>query len=382
MTNVLFIHQSAELYGSDKMLLMLLSQIDRAAFTPVVILPDAGPLKTELEKLSIKVVVAPVLKVYRDMFRPGNMVGFLRDTRKGLSIVNKLHKHHAFDVVYSNTLAVMLGMIFARRKKIKHVWHVHEIIVHPNFIAKAYPVLLSRYADRIICNSEATKDNLVKRINSLEKKCTVVYNGLDIPPLAREAKGALPVQFLPEDIVITLVGRISRLKGHKWLLDTYYNYLSGTKARLLFVGSPVPGQEHYLKEVETIIEELGSSDRITILPFTKDLDPVWQATDIAVMPSTEAESFGLVALEAMIAQKPIVASALGGLLEIVVDNKTGYLIEPGNSEKLAEAIANLMNDISLREALGKNGRERAIAEFSLKNYVARISEILCDKCIV
>jgi glycosyltransferase involved in cell wall biosynthesis len=358
------------------MLLMLLSRMDKTKFTTVVILPNEGPLLEELQKLGIKVVIAPVLKVYRDMFRPKNLFAFFKDMKKAMAIVKSLHKEHSFDIVYSNTLAVLLGMIFAKRGKVRHVWHVHEIIVHPKAIAKAYPYLLKNFSDTIICNSYATKDNLVTRINALESKCVVVHNGLDIRDHVTPGTDALPQLFPDKSIVITLVGRISRLKGHKWLLDTYCTYLKDTNAKLLFVGSPVPGQEHYLHEVEDIIREQQLEDRVKVLPFMKELAPVWEATDIAVMPSTEAESFGLVALEAMLAKKPVVGSRHGGLTEIIIDNRTGFLIEPGNSKELAQALETLMTDEHLRDTFGKNGRERAIAEFSVDSYVASISSIL------
>lgn len=117
MINILFIHQSAELYGSDKTLLILLAKLDKAKFRGVVILPFDGPLKTALEKEEIKVVVAPVLKLYRKMFTPKNIFLFLKDVKKGISILEELHTEYKFDLVYSNTLAVLLGLIYAKKER-------------------------------------------------------------------------------------------------------------------------------------------------------------------------------------------------------------------------------------------------------------------------
>ena len=90
MKSILFIHQSAELYGSDKTILMFISQMDKAKYFPVVILPFDGPLKTEFEKNGIKVVIAPVLKLYRKMFTPGNLVKFTGEYRKGIEVLDAL----------------------------------------------------------------------------------------------------------------------------------------------------------------------------------------------------------------------------------------------------------------------------------------------------
>ena len=165
------------MYGSDRMMYLTVTGLDTSEFFPVVVLPAEGPLKTELEKKGIKVVVAPVLKVYRKMFTPGNLLGFLRDIKKAVEILDSLHKTYNFQIVYSNTLAVLLGIVYARKRKIKHLWHVHEIIVHPKIFANTYPKLLNRFADIVICNSKATLDNLVKRKPELFKKAQVIYNG-------------------------------------------------------------------------------------------------------------------------------------------------------------------------------------------------------------
>ncbi|RYJ43913.1 glycosyltransferase family 4 protein [Flavobacterium beibuense] len=376
MKNILVIHQAAEMYGSDRMLYLTVTGLDKSKFFPVVVLPQEGPLKTELEKQGIKVVVAPVVKVYRNMFTPKNLLSFSKDIKKGIAILDKLNEQYKFDIVYSNTLAVLLGMMYARKRKIKHVWHVHEIIVHPKIFAEAYPKLLAKRADVVICNSQATENNLIKRQPSLSKKTVVVHNGPAVSKSQREAATKEDFGFSQEDIIITLVGRISRLKGHKWLLNTFTNYLQKTKAKLLLVGSPVPGQEFYEDEVYEIVQTEGLENKVTVLPFTKSLKQVWDATDIAVMPSTEAESFGLVALEAMLAKKPVVASNHGGVIEIVVNNETGYLIEPSNEGDFADALLKLINNADLRKEFGEKGYERAMAEFSPEKYIANISSIL------
>lgn len=378
MKKILVIHQSAELYGSDKMLLKLLTSLDKSKFLPVVVLPFEGPLKDELEKHDIKVVVAPVLKLYRKMFTPKNILLFFKEIKKAIKIVDSLNKEYRFDIVYSNTLAVLLGMIYARKKSIRHIWHVHEIIVHPKIIARIFPILLNKFADEVICNSQATKKNLIERIPALDSKAIVVYNGLDIKEKPQDKEPALKTDFgfKNDDIIITLVGRISRLKGHRWLLSAYGEYLEATKAKLLFVGSPVPGQEYHLEEIENSIVQNNLQEKVKILPFTTDLSAVWEVTDIAVVPSTEAESFGLVALEAMLAKKPVVASNHGGLAEIVIDNETGFLIEPNDDESLGKAIVDLIDHSAKRESFGLQGYKRAQDVFSQNAYVQKITALL------
>ncbi|MFL9845196.1 glycosyltransferase family 4 protein [Flavobacterium rhizosphaerae] len=375
MKNLLVIHQSAELYGSDKTLLLFLEGLDKSIFFPVVILPSDGPLKIALENSNITVYIAPVLKLYRKIFTPGNLLSFIRDIKTTQRFLAKLHQQYCFTIVYSNTLAVLAGLFFSKRHHLKHVWHVHEIIVHPKLIAALYPKILNRFAQVIICNSAATRENLTERLPALKNKCVIVYNGLNAS--TPDGFNAANKNSEHKDtITVTLIGRISRLKGHKWLLSTYINFLKSKNIKLLFVGSPVEGQEYYLDEVNKIITENGLETEITVMDFTQNLETVWQATDIAVMPSTEAESFGLVALEAMLRKKPVIASNHGGVTEIVVDKQTGLLVSPGNEEALAKAILTLAFDEKKRESFGLAGYERAAAKFSLQNYIDGITHVL------
>lgn len=377
MKNILFIHQSAELYGSDKTLLLLLKHLDKKEFLPIVVLPSNGPLKDALEKENIKVFIAPVLKLHRQIFTPKNLITFFKEIKSATSILDNLNQHYNFDVVYSNTLAVLLGMIYAKKRKIKHLWHVHEIIVHPKLIATIFPILLNRYANVVVCNSKATMKNLIDRKKQLKDKTTVIYNGI-------EEQTGIPTRvfktdfgFNNDDIIITLVGRINRLKGHKWLLHTFIKYLNqNPKVKLLFVGAPFKGQEHFLHEIQQIIQDNKLQQKVILEPFTNDLSKIWAITDIAVMPSTEAESFGLVATEAMLENKPVVGSNHGGLVEIIINNKTGFLVEPNNENALSEVLIKLIENPELRSSFGENGHQRVINEFGIDVYIQKISELL------
>lgn len=377
MKKIAIIHQSAELYGSDKMLLLLLKHLDKSLFFPVVIIPTNGPLKDALENLQIEVHIAPVLKVYRAIFKPKNGILFLKDFKAGMLFLENLHKKHHFDLVYSNTLAVLLGMFFARKHKVKHLWHVHEIINHPKTIAQLYPKLLNANADAIVCNSKATLQNLSLRLSKLNPKLHLIYNGIESQNDLSSKSTKEDFGFNSSDIVVTLVGRISRLKGHQWVLNTIVSELYEVEnLKFLFVGSPVVGQEFYLENIQQFIIENHLQSKVKIIPFTNELANIWAVTDIALMPSTEAESFGLVAAEAMLAQKPVIGSDLGGLSEIIVPHQTGFLVQPFNEIHLKNAILKLYENPNLRQEFGIAGRNHIIKNFNIKNYVIQMEHLL------
>ena len=372
MTTILYIHQSSELYGSDKTLLYLVTRLDKTEYNPIVVLPGEGPLKDALLNQNIKVIITPVIKLHRNMFTIKYLTSLPLQIRASIDCIRKESGGVPIDIIQSNTLAVLLGVFLSRKLKARHIWHVHEIITHPKLISNLYPKILNRFADKVVCNSNATLENLLHRNLRLKNKLRLIHNGLDAAGFNKSSAGNLreELHYTPQDIVITLIGRISRLKGHLLLLKVFNDFFKASgNVKLLFTGSPVPGQEHYLEEVENKIQDYGLTSKVTIIPFQSDLSQIWQITDIAVMPSTEAESFGLVALEAMFSKKPVIATDLGGLREIVIHNETGFLFENKNETQLKEALHRLISDSALRDSFGKKGYERAVSEFSLDKYM-------------
>lgn len=385
MTTILFIHQSAELYGSDKTLLLLLKYLDKTKFKAVVILPFDGPLKTALEKENIVVVIAPVLKLYRKMFTPKNILQFFKDIKTGFNVINQLHKKHHFDIVYSNTLAVLLGFFYARKSKIKHIWHVHEIIESPKIFTTLFRVFLENKSNtQIVYNSIATQNFWNKTVAFIGKS-QVINNGLEIPKsvILESERDQIRAELLkskPNDIIIVLVGRISRWKGQLVLLKAFFELSKKYDfIKLAFVGSAPPNQELFLENLSNQIKEYGISKKVEIIPFHDDIYKIWQSIDIAVVPSTEPEPFGLVSVEAMLAKKPVVAANHGGLTEIIINEETGYLVEPNNEIALAEAIAILIENPNLRNEFGENGYQRAVKEFSVEKYVDSFEELFANR---
>lgn len=375
MKNILFIHQSAEMYGSDKTLLSLVINLNKQEFYSIVILPNSGPLKTELENHNIKVIIAPVLKLYRKMFTPLNLIKFIGHFFKGLKIIKNINKTHQIDIVYSNTLAVLLGFFYAFFSNKKHIWHVHEIIESPKIFTKLFKFLLNRKTNTFsIHNSLATRN-----FWNCKQKNQVVWNGIEqFEEIQSIEKQQLRKNIFntENEIIFALVGRISRWKGQLFLLECFKELtLNNQNIKLVFIGSAPPNQNHFLETLQTKIIELELQHFVEIIPFQDNINQLWQCIDIAVVPSTEPEPFGMVAIEAMMAKKPVIAANHGGLTEIVVDQKTGILVSPNNAEALILALEKLIINSELRNTFGVNGFERAKQEYSVASYINKIENI-------
>jgi glycosyltransferase involved in cell wall biosynthesis len=376
MKNILFIHQSADLYGSDKTLLYLVTSI-KNLFHPIIVIPSEGLLSEELKKRNIEFYVMPVIKVSRQLFKSFAIIKLPFQVYKTIRVLKTKLGSRKIDIVHSNTLAVLLGAFFSKKYKIKHVWHVHEIIQQPKIVARSYPFLVNWFSDYVIFNSKASAEYLYSKKPKLEKKSRIIYNGLDRDIPISTSKNQITLrknifkEIHPETIVIGLIGRINKHKGHALALKVFEELIkSGSKnIKLLFIGSAIKSQTYLIDELNAAIKSKKLENLVTIIDFQKDIWNFYDCIDILIVPTTDPEPFGLVAIEGMLSKKPVIAANHGGLKEIVENNKTGILFEPNNKLKFKEAIEFFICNKEQLAIYGAQGEKRANIHFSLKKHV-------------
>jgi len=385
MTEVLFVHQSSDLYGSDKVLYSLVTGLRNSAYHPIVLLPAPGPLYDLLLSQGVETHVIALTKLTRASLSIGGLLSLPFSLIRSMIQIRKLIGKRNIRFVYSNTLAVLSGAVYARIAGLKHLWHVHEIVVTPLATKKAFPFLLRLLADRVVCNSSLTKKWLVEEQPSLARRISTIWNGVeragDFDPGAAALFRAT-VKAADDDIVVTLVGRLNRMKGQMLFVEAAEILCAAgyRKLRFAMIGSAPHGQDHFKERLSERIERSPAQGAISLLDFTQDVWPVWDGTDIAVVPSIEPESFGLVAIEAMAAGKAVVAAAHGGIMDIIEDQESGLLVSPRTPQDLAAAIARLYGDKSLRLRIGKAGQQRQAELFSLSSQIGntiRCFDMLC-----
>jgi len=381
---VLFLHQSADLYGSDRVLLLMVREfVARQILMPVVVLPEDGPLVAALSALSVEVHIADVGKVSRSMYTLSGMLKMPTRLSRGLRALDAIVAGRTVIAVHSNTLAVLLGGLWARTRHVHHVWHLHEILTSPKWVGIGLLAIVRMTADIVICNSRKTQEWVLGAFPSMEPRSRVVFNGLPDQEPAHEItikafRSSLNAQ--ADHVVVTLLGRISRIKGQAILIEAAALLkLRQPSLRLKFaiVGGCAPGQEALLDRLVQRVQTLGLGDDVRFLPFVSDVSAVWQGSDIAVVPSVEPESFGMVAIEAMRASIPVIASRQGGLMDVVLDGETGLLVTTGDPHGLADAIAALAVDPGLRRRMGQAGRQRQRSEFTLRNQADALAKTYC-----
>ena len=127
-------------------------------------------------------------------------------------------------------------------------------------------------------------------------------------------------------------------------------------------------------ELRATVARLGLDDVVSFLGRVAPVAPVFERAEVVVVPSL-GEGFGMVALEAMERGRPVIASAVGGLPEIVDDGVTGLLVPPGDADALGAAIRELAGDRARAAAMGAVGRARALEQFSQERCTDRIAEL-------
>ena len=166
------------------------------------------------------------------------------------------------------------------------------------------------------------------------------------------------------------IGRLIPIKGHLVLLRA----LAQARARVSGVTLDLAGRGPLEPALRSYARELGLDGAVRFLGFVSPVQRAVEDAAIVVVPSL-GEGFGMVALEAMERARPVIASAVGGLPEIVEDGTTGLVVPPGDAEALAEAIVALGGNLERAAALGAAGRERALSDFTPARSVLRIEEL-------
>ena len=376
---ILFVHQSSDLYGSDKTLLILVNKLNKNFFRPIVVLPRKGPLLDELKKQNIKIIITPVINIHKRMFNLKELFFLPFNLIKSIHKLHKELKGIKIDIVQSNTVVVTLGFVYARLKKIKHFWHIHEVLESPKIAVIVFSWLVKVFSDFTIFNSISTQKSYCKRFPVIKEKSVIIYNGLDreleTTSKIEQYKLKENLEYNSNDVILGLVGRINVNKGHILLLNSFNEILKKQpNIKLLFIGSVVKGKEQVLEILKKQIVKLGLEGKVKILPFQKQIWKFWDIIDIAVVPSTVPESFGLVALEAMLACKPVIASNLGALKEVVKNNTTGFLFDINDKKDFEKKIQILLENKELREEYGIAGYSRAKKTFNIEKYIYQFEQ--------
>lgn len=373
---VLILHSSAQRYGSDAQLLAIARGLDPDRWRAVCVLPERGELAPLLEDAGADVVIHPLAVLRRATLRGPALPALAGAVARDRRTLGSQARERGAALVHSNTSVVLSGATVARQAGVAHLIHVREIYAGSSGAAATalWPLMRRRLeaADALVCISQA-----VQRQFAGSRRAQLLYDGLAAQPAtvdreaAREALGIARERF-----VVALVGRVSDWKGQDVLVRALGErslVANGTIA--LLAGDAYPGTEVHERRLVALAGRLGVTERVRHLGFREDVGTVLGAADVLVVPSTRPEPLGLVALEGAAAGLPVVASAHGGVTEVVRHGVTGMLVAPGHPGALATALRSLADDPALARRLGTTGRADVERRFGLDRMLTGLQSV-------
>jgi len=215
--------------------------------------------------------------------------------------------------------------------------------------------------DRVIAVSEASKKELISTFNLPPDKISVVYNGIPLKkyPDRREARKVLGFDL--DTPLIACIGRLVKNKGQ----DIFLKAAALIKREKPEVRFLITGDGYLKNSLQKSAQRLGLSNEVVFLGYDK-VPWVFGAMDISAVPSL-SETFSYTVAESMAAGKPVAASAVGGIPEIIEDS--GLLVRPSDPQALKETLMKLLNDQQLRQEMGAAGKSRIEDQFNLDKMI-------------
>ncbi|RFS85092.1 glycosyltransferase family 1 protein [Actinomadura spongiicola] len=360
-------HPSPDLYGSDRMFIESVRALAPHGRV-VVSLPADGPLSAALRDAGAEIVVQPVPVLRKAYLSPVGIVRLAFAGLRSLPRAVRLLRRERPAALYVNTVTLPLWMLAGRLARVPTVCHVHEAedgVPRPVRAALHLPLRLAR---GVIVNSRAT----AAAVGRPGENARLIYNGVEEPPEPVAAPRAEPGP--PARVV--LVGRLSQRKGSDIAVKAVRLLRErGRDVTLTLVGDVFPGYEWFEKELRA---EVGDDEgAVTFSGFRTSVWDSFAESDIAIVPS-RVEPFGNVAVEAMLAGRPLVVADTQGLVEIVTDGDNGVVVRPDDPAALADGIARLLDDWDGALAMAKRARDDAARRFGKDRYHRELRDAVQD----
>lgn len=370
---LLILHSSSDLYGASKILLTSLAIFKKHGHEAIVVLSAKGELSERLAQMDVRVVYMPLGIIRRKYMNPKGLINRVQATRQAIKAIKEIIIAEKITLVYSNTTAVLAGAFAAKQLGIRHIWHVHEIILRPNFLFRGLSYLLKHYADKIIVVSKAVQDHWAKHIPI--SKILLVYNGIDYSEY--QSQVAQRESSHGAKLRIGMIGRVHHWKGQDYFLQIAGELIkTNPLLEFIMVGDAFPGNEYLYEKINRLKTELNLVNAVTDLGYRTDIPAILQQLDIFVLPSILPDPFPTVVLEAMASGKAIVATNHGGATEMIEFDKEGLLIPWDNAKAAAEIMKPIIDNDAKRKAMGAAAAKKVRVEFSLEAFEERIVKLL------
>ena len=350
--------------GPELILKAMAKYLNKEKYRLVVVLwlhpVSSEKLRYVLEKEGVEV---EVLRTHR--FNPRIIFQF----------VKIIKKYHAQILHTHDFLSDIWGIFAGRIAGCKTLCSAHGF-VQCSLKIKAYEYLdlkLMKYFDRVIAGSNSMAGFL--RAQGIEdKRISVIHNSIDqgdILPCGKECDFRKEFSIQKNESIVGVLGRLSSEKGHNIFLKAIADIKQQTPKACRYV---IVGDGAEKTNLQLLAKKLQISDRVIFTGYYHNIYCFLKFCDVFVLPSIR-ESLPLVLLEAMSFGIPVVATDVGGVSELINNKSVGFLIKPGSSKQLGEAILQILSNSEAAERIGEKGRQRVTQQFNARRMIQKLSVI-------
>lgn len=353
MKNILLLIPRLNIGGAESYVALVAHNLKIKGFN-VFIASGGGNLASKLQKEGIKHFFLPIR------------------LSKYISVILLKHiiKKYNIDLIHANSEAAGIVAVNMRNKynmSIPIIYTAHGIL--PSKVNN-----IINQVDKIIAVSKFSKEAAIKE-GYIADKIEVIYNGIDIEKFSphRQDKHILRRKYnIPQDaFTMIIISRIKNLrnKGHQHLLDILKNYPESKTWHLVVIG-----KGNGLNKLKRKINEYKLSNRVHLLGHKVDVENYIDIADVIVLPSY-FETFGLVLAEGMSMEKPAVAFDVGGISEVIDNNKTGFLVKYNDNDDLVNKLNCLATNKNLCIKTGIAARKKIKADFSSQQMMENLLKV-------
>ena len=381
---ILFLEQQSWRSGAERVLEEVLYAIG-PEFKPLVAFPGDGPFPAELRRRNIETLFIP-MGHYRSGPKPvTDMIAFGPRSLYCALQLSQIIRQRCVALVYINSpRCLMAGVIAARLTARPSLFHLHMTMTRRADLWLA--TRAGKFATKIVACSQTSATALCQADLKLKAVTQVVYNPVRNHILTEKPISPVPSLVNTRQSIVGQVGRITPQKGQHVLLKAAARLKNrGINIQLVLVGAPETNDAEdaaYARSLESLARELNLEDHVHWTGYQLDPNVFYAIFDALVIPSTVSEGLPMVALEALQWGVPVIGSRLGGIPEIIHDNRNGFLTPPGDDAALADALERLLSSREVRTRLQAGARASIDGRFSVAAFEKQIRLVISELCPV
>lgn len=363
--------------GPAKRTLEVARQLKEYGFVSIVAMPEGD--KTFARLLNEADILYYQVKSFKRLppnLSPFSLLNWFFNFIPGIVSLVRIIKRDKVDIVHTNGIMSLQAPLAAKLSMRKLVWHLNDIMT-PRLLKSLLSPLVHLLPNRVVVSARAVAGYYLGSSN-LARSATILYPPVDTTkfrPNCKSEKIRKEFGLKASDKVVGMVGNINPVKGYEYYFQAAGLIKESTfKVRFLVVGKRLETQEKYWQRLQRLIAHLRIEGDVILPGIRLDIPEIMDVMDIFVLSSV-SEAAPIVVLEAMACAKPVIATKIGGVPELVIDGETGIIVPPKDAKAIANAVLYLLGHPDEAREMGIKARRRAIEYYDTEKIVLKYKEL-------